>query len=58
MRVIRQWKDARTRKEQHNGLEWVEQHAHGLADDPAEGDDEWNDKESNLLRGIRDTAQR
>lgn len=49
MRVIRQWKDARTRKEQHNGLEWVEQHAHGLADDPAESDNERNDKERDLL---------
>ena len=49
MRVIRQWKDARTRKEQHNGLEWVKQHAHRLADDPAESDNERNDKERDLL---------
>ena len=40
---------ARTRKEEHDGLERIKEQAERLSEYPAECHDEWNDKEGDLL---------
>ena len=44
----------RTRQEEHDGLEGVEEQAHRLADDPAQRHDERNNEQRDLLCAVAD----